>query len=60
MENHKEQYTAPELTTVSFKVENGFYGSPQQTLFQTLIFNQVFETYDTKSTWGEDDNHFFD
>lgn len=52
----KEQYIEPELTVVRFKVERGFDGSPTQ----ALIYSQFMEIYSTKSTWGTENNRFFD
>ena len=60
MEKQKEQYIAPTLTVVNVKVEQGFTNSSQQSVFQTFYLTNIFESYDTKSGWGEEDNHFFD
>lgn len=56
--NDRKTYEKPELTVVKVKVERGFNGS--QALMQAFIFSRMVEEYDTKATWGTEDNHFFD
>lgn len=67
-ENYQKQpYEAPELTVVSFKVEQGFVGSGP---FGSLIFwdhiiediddEQQVEDYTTGHNWHSGSNHFWD
>ena len=61
----KQTYEAPQLTAVSFKVEQGFAGSGP---FSALIFweqlideeQQQVEDYTTGNGWTSGSNHFWD
>lgn len=57
MENKKE-YIAPQLTTVSFNVENGFVLSGNQVLDQMILWDnsddsQQVEDYQQHSIWND-------
>lgn len=55
MNTEKKEYTAPELTVVSFKVEQGFSGSgPLEELkfWERGDANQM-EEYEESATWDE-------
>ncbi len=63
----KQTYEAPQLTAVSFKVEQGFAGSGP---FSALMFwdhiiediddEQQVEDYETGNGWTSGSNHFWD
>lgn len=60
----KQTYEAPELTVVSFQVEQGFAGSGP---FDALIFwdeinygDDQVEDYTTGNGWNSGSNHFWD
>ena len=60
----KQTYEAPELTVVSFKVEQGFAASGSGP-FSTLMFwedNEAdqMEEYTTGNGWNSGSNHFWD
>lgn len=64
MKTDKQQYTAPELTVVQFRVEQGFTGSntPMESLM--LLFDMENETrqqesWSEHSTWNSDGDSFF-
>ena len=60
METRKE-YLAPELTVVSFRVENGFVGSTplfNQLLFWNYEMPEQVESYSQSANWN-DGNDFW-
>ena len=54
--NKKEKYIAPELTAVSFKVEQGFQSSGQRSLSLAPILNMVLPEFNIQSQeiWEDD------
>ena len=57
MKTDKKEYTAPQLTLVSFKVEKGFVGSNDPLsllLFQESNNTRQMESYTEHSSWHED------
>ncbi len=64
MKTDKQQYTAPELTIVQFRVERGFNtsGTPLEgfmQLFDVEYEERTQETWSEHSTWGSDGDNFF-
>lgn len=58
MEN-KKQYIAPELTVVTFKVEQGFYGSNQQSIISLFsILPEQNYNQQAQENWQESGNYF--
>ena len=60
--NGQQTYEAPQLTAVSFKVEQGFAGSGP---FSALMFwenneAEQMEDYETANSWTTGSNHFWD
>ena len=54
----KKQYTAPELTVVSFKIEVGFAGSNVLRLIPDLGLEEPVQG--SQQNWTSDDQTFFD
>lgn len=57
----RHEYSAPQLTVVSFKSERGFASSSPDRL--SLFFgssnNEHVETHSAREGWGSDGNGFF-
>lgn len=61
----KRTYIAPDLTVVSFKIEQGFTVSDISTssmrLFQDARFDEIDNGYNAsgQQNWSQEGNHFF-
>ena len=53
----KKQYTAPKLTVVSFKIEEGFAGSNERSLLPTLELEEPVQG--SQQNWASEDQTFF-
>lgn len=64
MKTQKQQYQAPQLTVVSFRIERGFAASGTPLESMMLLFDsehdaQQQESWSEHSTWSSDGDNFF-
>ena len=54
----KKQYTAPELTVVTFKAERGYAASDPAKILRIFALSNTINVTSTQETWALDDNAF--